>query len=71
MSRWLPIHRAYVGAGLVAEGASETDLALALDPQTSGLLVALPMADAQTMVAAGRGVVVGRVLAGEARVTLA
>ena len=65
-------NRAYVGAGLVAEGASETDLALALDPQTSGgLLIALPAADAQTLIDAKRGVAIGRVLAGEARVTLA
>lgn len=64
-------NRAYVGAGLQAEGVSEVDLAVALDPQTSGgLLVALPERDAEGLVRDSRGWAVGRVLAGDPRVVL-
>ncbi len=65
-------NRIYVGEALHVGGASEVDLAVALDPQTSGgLLVALPEADAQRFVRGTRGCVVGRVLAGSPGVTLA
>jgi selenide,water dikinase len=64
-------NRAYVGAGLQAEGVGEVDLAVALDPQTSGgLLVALPERDAEGLVRDSRGWAVGRVLAGDPRVVL-
>ncbi len=65
-------NRAYVGDGLRFDGASEADVALVLDPQTSGgLLVALSEEHAQRFLAAARGSVIGRVLAGPARVSLA
>ena len=65
-------NRAYVGDGLRCEGVSDEDVALVLDPQTSGgLLVALPEAEAERFMAASGARPIGRVLAGDARVALA
>lgn len=65
-------NRLYPGEALqVQDGVSAAQLALALDPQTSGgLLFALPEADAARLVAAGAGVRVGEVLPGPAAVVL-
>ena len=65
-------NRAYVGEGLRIGNTGDEDVALVLDPQTSGgLLVALPEPDAARFLGAAGGTVVGHVLAGDARVTLA
>lgn len=65
-------NRAYVGAGLEDRGVTAEDMALVLDPQTSGgLLVSLPRADADRFLSAAEGRLVGSVSVGPARVSLA
>jgi selenide,water dikinase len=64
-------NRRYVGEALSWGDVSPALQSVLVDPQTSGgLLFALPEADAARLVAAGVGVVIGRVEAGEAAIAV-